>query len=297
MQITKVFFGVCLIGLLVSCGGEEPVNPEAENISTTNSNQAGEALPEAGETSPETTTPTTEATTPKELLGTFCFGYNDASISTWGRIELAPNQEVTGALYEHHYLVDSGLNAYSSSTFTGIIEGDDRLYLTVTMTPEGYPEDVAGTSTTTEEGWFFSLKELQTLTHTLSRVGCNEYADHRAYFAANPPFDLAIDQENNESTEEVIACDVSQSVFVAAETKNYWVNICGSDLPDTYIGIDKKTGDRLQLDLSFYEEDGSYYEAVNGDYVYTVIFGSAKGNFLSVDQGGRQLLQEPLLRW
>ena len=149
----------------------------------------------------------------------------------------------------------------------------------------------------------------------MSRVGCNEYTDHIAYFEANPPFDLLIDQENWEEDfiedesvaqgnvgdtsvgEEVIACEPSESVFVVAQTENYWVNICGGDAPYTYIGIDKTSGESLRLDLTYYEDDGSYFEAINGDYVYTVIFGTAKGSFLSVTQGNDQILQEPLLSW
>jgi hypothetical protein len=41
-------------------------------------------------------------------------------------------------------------------------------------------------------------------------------------------------------------------MFVAAETKGFWINICGGDLPNTYIGVSKKNGARIRLPLSNY---------------------------------------------
>jgi hypothetical protein len=35
-------------------------------------------------------------------------------------------------------------------------------------------------------------------------------------------------------------CQQNESLFVLAETKDFWVNICGGDKPHTYIGISKK---------------------------------------------------------
>jgi hypothetical protein len=47
-------------------------------------------------------------------------------------------------------------------------------------------------------------------------------------------------------------CRQNESMFVAAETKGFWINICGGDLPNTYIGVSKKNGARIRLPLSNY---------------------------------------------
>ncbi|WP_017713310.1 hypothetical protein [Prochlorothrix hollandica] len=92
-------------------------------------------------------------------------------------------------------------------------------------------------------------------------------------------------------------CEDWESTYLLAETKNFWVNICGSDYPYTYVGVDKDTGDSIRLDLSDYAEDGSWFEATNGQYVYSIIFGTTKGDFLTVTRGNQTILREYLLDW
>jgi hypothetical protein len=92
-------------------------------------------------------------------------------------------------------------------------------------------------------------------------------------------------------------CRKNESTFVMAETKGFWINICGGDEPNSYIGVSKKDGSRIRLKLSNYEPQGNYYEAVNGDVVYSLIKGTTKGDFLSVTRGNKQILQQPILNW
>ncbi|MBW4594777.1 MAG: hypothetical protein KME46_18165 [Brasilonema angustatum HA4187-MV1] len=92
-------------------------------------------------------------------------------------------------------------------------------------------------------------------------------------------------------------CRKQDSVFVAAETKNYWVSICGSDSPLTYVGVNKKTGQTVRLPLSVNGRDsrGKYFEAVNNDYTY-ILAESTKGKNLTVAKGIREILREPVIR-
>lgn len=92
-------------------------------------------------------------------------------------------------------------------------------------------------------------------------------------------------------------CQQSESLFVIAETKGFWVNICGGDLPHTYVGVSKTNGKRIRLPLKDYDQQGDYFEAVNGNVSYLLIRRSAKGDFLTVTQGDRELVRQPVLNW
>ncbi len=76
------------------------------------------------------------------------------------------------------------------------------------------------------------------------------------------------------------------SQFVAAETKNFLVYICGGDLPNTYVGVAKDgTTGRVTLPLQSYEND--QFVAVNGNIRYTLT-----RNELIVTQNGREIARE-----
>jgi hypothetical protein len=90
-------------------------------------------------------------------------------------------------------------------------------------------------------------------------------------------------------------CRKGESTFVAAETKSFWVNICGGDLAQTYVGVNKKTGKSVRLRLRDYDQQGRYFDAVSGPYTY-ILADSTKGKNLTVSKGTRELLREPVLR-
>jgi hypothetical protein len=92
-------------------------------------------------------------------------------------------------------------------------------------------------------------------------------------------------------------CQQEESLFIVAETKGFWVNICGGDLPHTYVGVSKTDGKSIRLPLKDYDRQGDYFEAVNGDFSYLLIRRSAKGDFLTVTQGDRELFRQPVLNW
>jgi hypothetical protein len=87
-------------------------------------------------------------------------------------------------------------------------------------------------------------------------------------------------------------CRSAESMFVAAETDNYWVNICGGDRPSHYVGVQKSNPrNSIRVRLSDYEPTGDYFEAVNGDVVY-ILTTTIRGKYLTVTQGGREILRE-----
>jgi hypothetical protein len=92
-------------------------------------------------------------------------------------------------------------------------------------------------------------------------------------------------------------CGQNESMFVAAETKGFWVNICGGDLPNSYVGVSKTDGKSIRLPLNNYDQQGNYFEAVNGNVTYMLIRGTAKGDFLTVTQGNKEIVRQPILNW
>ncbi|OKH53522.1 hypothetical protein NIES2101_10355 [Calothrix sp. HK-06] len=92
-------------------------------------------------------------------------------------------------------------------------------------------------------------------------------------------------------------CGEYDGTYVAAETEHFLVSICGGDIANSYIGLDKRTGKSIWLPLT---ENGSstrgyYYEAVNDEYTYAVNL-SPKYRSLSVIKNGRVILREPIVR-
>lgn len=92
-------------------------------------------------------------------------------------------------------------------------------------------------------------------------------------------------------------CKNYESVFAAAETKNFYVSICGGHSPYHYVGVSKKTGKaiRLPLNVNGVDSQGRYFEAVNGNYTY-ILAESTEGRNLTVSKGYTELLREPVLR-
>jgi hypothetical protein len=87
-------------------------------------------------------------------------------------------------------------------------------------------------------------------------------------------------------------CQESESTFVMAQTKDFWLNICGGDLPNTYVGVNKRTGAKIRLPLSSYSSDGLAFTARNGNVQYLITFKTAKGDVLVVLQGQREILRQ-----
>lgn len=93
-------------------------------------------------------------------------------------------------------------------------------------------------------------------------------------------------------------CSSQDSTFVGAETQSFIVSICGSESPLTYIGLDKKTGKTIRLPLTVdgSQNRGRYFEAVNGEYTYSVTVASRTNKHLIVRKNNRVILREPIIR-
>jgi hypothetical protein len=91
-------------------------------------------------------------------------------------------------------------------------------------------------------------------------------------------------------------CRDWESTFVATETANYRVYICGGDNPQTYVGVSKRNPrNSIRLPLTDYDAQGNFYAAVNGNVTY-MLAKTPRGMFLTVTQGTRELLREPTLQ-
>lgn len=76
------------------------------------------------------------------------------------------------------------------------------------------------------------------------------------------------------------------SQFVSAETRNFYIYICGGDLPNTYVGVAKnrRTGGII---LPLRSSSNDRFVAVNGNVRYTLT-----RNELIVTQNGRVITRE-----
>lgn len=93
-------------------------------------------------------------------------------------------------------------------------------------------------------------------------------------------------------------CKPDETAFVAAETQNYWVSICGQGTnPSFYVGVEKNkgAGQMIRVPLSDFQPQGPMFTATNGNVTYLLGW-SAQGANLTASQGTRELLRERVLR-
>ncbi len=93
-------------------------------------------------------------------------------------------------------------------------------------------------------------------------------------------------------------CGASESVFLAAETPNFWLNICGGDCPHHYVGVAKKDGQSIRLELTNYDPQGQQFTASNGPIRYEIFLGGDPEALVVTDtSSGRVLVREQLLNY
>lgn len=117
-----------------------------------------------------------------------------------------------------------------------------------------------------------------------------------------PPQPSTLQQSGDLSSSVLLAelrnyCNEDESLFASIETRGYWVNICGGDLPHTYVGVSKRNGKSIRVPLADYDDDGSYFEAINGDISYLLVRDTPRGSFLTVTQGDQELMRQVVLDW
>jgi hypothetical protein len=116
--------------------------------------------------------------------------------------------------------------------------------------------------------------------------------NHRVFAIDYPSFSTYLITQNTPNF-----CVSQKIITIFAETKDFWLNICGNSAPDTYIGVSKKDGKSIRLPLSYVDrQEADYYEVKNGDYTY-YLFRTTKGDFLRVYQGNKQILLQQVIRW
>lgn len=87
-----------------------------------------------------------------------------------------------------------------------------------------------------------------------------------------------------------VICGKGSTTYARAETKGYYVNICGdSDGPNRYLGAGK-SGQVIVLPLQSHSNDK--YTAASGNIRYIVT-----PNYLTVTQSGRTLLKQKVIDW
>jgi hypothetical protein len=91
-----------------------------------------------------------------------------------------------------------------------------------------------------------------------------------------------------QSTE--VTCGQGLTTYAKAETKGYYVNICGdSNGPNRYLGAGK-SGQAIVLPLQSYSS--GKYTAVSGNVRYTLT-----SSYLTVTQRGRTILKQQVISW
>jgi hypothetical protein len=95
---------------------------------------------------------------------------------------------------------------------------------------------------------------------------------------------LALTQSNE------VTCGQGLTTYAKAETKGYYVNICGdSNGPNRYLGAGK-SGQAIVLPLQSYSS--GKYTAVSGNIRYTLT-----SSYLTVTQGRRTILKQQVISW
>jgi hypothetical protein len=87
-----------------------------------------------------------------------------------------------------------------------------------------------------------------------------------------------------------VICGNGSTTYARAETKGYYVNICGdSSGPNRYLGAGK-SGQAIVLPLQNYSP--GKYVAASGNIRYTLT-----SNYLTVTQSGRTILKQKVIYW
>jgi LCCL domain len=94
-------------------------------------------------------------------------------------------------------------------------------------------------------------------------------------------------ESNTTDTASSSTCDDGEKTFLAAETNNFDIAICGKNKPTHYVGKSKQGGGSIKLPLSKASQDR--YIAKNGNVNYIVT-----PKYLTIVQNGRTIQQDAL---
>jgi hypothetical protein len=99
---------------------------------------------------------------------------------------------------------------------------------------------------------------------------------------------LSRNSTNNPSSNQVGRCQDDERAFVTAETKNFFVYICGKNKPTYYIGIAKDNSGTIRLSVS--SASTKKYIIKNRGVAYILT-----PQVLTITQNGKVLQQDPII--
>ncbi|CAK0778141.1 hypothetical protein CCP2SC5_70071 [Azospirillaceae bacterium] len=90
-------------------------------------------------------------------------------------------------------------------------------------------------------------------------------------------------------------CGESDSVFILAETADYWVNLCGGDLPHVLVISGKNDRKVIKADLDDRKTTSDVFVAQKSGVVYRFVAAPASKASLSAARGGQSLFKQPVV--
>lgn len=90
-------------------------------------------------------------------------------------------------------------------------------------------------------------------------------------------------------------CPEGKNTFARAETENFFIYICGSENPNSYVSVTRKSNQTINLPLTKFNQNGvkaNRYVATNGNIRFVLT-----NKVLRVSRGGRNVVKERVLNW
>ncbi|AFY53817.1 hypothetical protein Riv7116_1248 [Rivularia sp. PCC 7116] len=90
-------------------------------------------------------------------------------------------------------------------------------------------------------------------------------------------------------------CPEGNNTFARAETKSFFIYICGMGNPSSYVSVTRKSNRRINLPLKKWNQNSKQngrYVAINGNIRFILT-----NKVLRVSRGERNVIKEKVLRW
>ncbi|MEM6754916.1 MAG: hypothetical protein AAF630_18325 [Cyanobacteria bacterium P01_C01_bin.38] len=90
-------------------------------------------------------------------------------------------------------------------------------------------------------------------------------------------------------------CPKGNNTFAKAQTKNFFIYICGNENPSSYVTVARKSNRRVNLPLTLGKQNNAKanrYVATNGNIRFVLT-----NKVLRVSRGGRNVVKERVLKW
>lgn len=90
-------------------------------------------------------------------------------------------------------------------------------------------------------------------------------------------------------------CPQGNNTFVQAETKSFFIYICGSQNPSSYVSVTRKSNRKINLPLQKWNQNAvktNRYVAISGNIRFVLT-----NKVLRVSQNGRNIIKEKVMQW